>query len=150
MRPGLVVTCLGGRYAPRGQPLLVPGVTTYSLGLLLPDGEDRFVALFTTPPAPDASGAVEVSAVGYARKAHDAWTTSDEVDGSFVRSNNGAIEFDAFVLPVTAGRIEAIGVYDALTLGNLLLWARCDMVEDIEGGEQVRCVTGTLRFGSTP
>lgn len=127
----------------------MPGVTTYSLGLLLPDGGDRFVALFTTPPAPNGSGAVEVSAVGYERPKHAAWTTAEQPDGSWTRSNNGAVEFDAFVLPLSAGRIEAVGIYDAATDGNLLLWARCDAIEDLDG-DNVRFITGTLSFGSTP
>lgn len=126
----------------------MPGVTTYTLGLLLPDGDDRWVALFTTPPAPDGSGAVEPDDVDYARKAHDAWTTAEQLDGSWTRSNNGAIEFDGFALPLTAGRIEAVGIYDAATDGNLLLWARCDQVENLDITVQVRFVTGTLSFGA--
>lgn len=128
----------------------MPGITTHSLALLLPDGSNRWVALFTTPPAPNASGAVEVTAVNYARASHSAWTTAAQVNGSWARSNNGAITFAGFDLPAAAGRIEAVGIYDAATLGNLIFWSRCDQIENIAAADQVRFVTGGISFGSTP
>lgn len=128
----------------------MPGVTTYGLGVLLPDGGELYVALFTTPPAPNGSGGVEVSAAGYGRPKQEGWTTTEQDDGSWTRANNSAIEFASFELPLSAGRIEAVGIYDAFTNGNLIVWSRCEQIEDLQAGDQVRFVTGSISFGSTP
>ena len=127
----------------------MPGVTTHSLGLLLPDGTDRFVALFTTPPVPDGSGGVEVSTEGYERPGHDAWVTVQN-GAIWTRSNSLAVEFVNFPLPVELGRIEAVGIYDAVTEGNLLLWARTAPLENISADDQVRFVAGQLAFSTVP
>lgn len=128
----------------------MPGISTYALGLLLPDGDDRFVALFTVPPDPDGTGGAEVIAAGYARVAHDAWLTIKYSSTDWRRVNSGAVEFAAFELPPEAGRLEAVGIYDAATDGNLLLFARCTPIENIAGTDQVRFTTGQLAFGAVP
>lgn len=128
----------------------MPGITTYSLGLLLPDGIKRYVALFSTPPAPDGTGGVEVSAAGYARSSIEAWLTTENLDGSWSRSSSDAVEFAGFDFPLASGRIEAVGIYDALVAGNLTLWALCAPLEDFTAAEQVRFVAGTLTFTTVP
>jgi hypothetical protein len=127
----------------------VPGITTYALGLLLPDGVDRYVALFTTPPGPDGSGGVEVSTDGYARPSHGSWLTV-QAGVVWTRSNSLAIEFVNFPLPVELGRIEAVGIYDQAVGGNLLLWALTTQLENISADDQVRFIAGQLTFSTVP
>lgn len=128
----------------------MPGITTYALGLLLPDGNKRYIALFSTPPGPDGSGGVEVSAAGYLRPSIEGWLTTENTDGSWSRSNSDALEFDAFDFPAASGRIEAVGVYDDDVGGNLVLWALCAPLEDFTAADQVRFVAGTLTFTTVP
>lgn len=74
-----------------------------------------YVALYTTAPT-DAGGGVEVSGGSYARKEFTDWVTAS----SRASTNNTDIEF------VTAtgnwGTIVAVGIFDAVSGGNLLFW----------------------------
>jgi hypothetical protein len=79
-----------------------------------------YFALFTAAPT-DAGGGVEVSGGSYARKAMTANTTN------FPSASGGAISNGTAITFVTAtgawGTVVAIGVFDAASAGNLLMWA---------------------------
>ena len=89
-----------------------------------------YVALFTTTPA-DAGGGVEVTGGSYARVAvtsslanwagtQAAASTTASTGTNGTTSNNLAITFPAPT--ANWGSIVAIGIFDASTAGNLLLW----------------------------
>jgi hypothetical protein len=82
-----------------------------------------YVALFTTLPAEDGTGGVEVSGTGYARVQHDAadanWTAPTGGNGLY--SNNGAVQFGSPT--ANWGSIVGFGLYDASVAGNYLLGA---------------------------
>lgn len=116
------------------------GATAYAMSLILPNGSNRYVALFTSKPGPSGGG-TEVVETGYARVAIDAWV--EVADGGDIgRANTAAVEFAGFALPASLS-IEAAGVYDAAVAGNLLAWVS---VDPIEGG---LLVTDTVRFAAT-
>lgn len=117
---------------------------------LIPQGVDRYVALFTIAPEPNDSG-TELSGNGYARVAHQDWDI--QIDGSAMyRINAGAaIEF-----PVATGDqigIVAVGIFDAAVGGNLIwsmLTRNGDGIPiryDVTTGDQARFVAGELKFG---
>lgn len=83
------------------------------LAALLPSGSDVWVALFDGDPL---GAGVELTAAGYARKAHSAWTTSHAATSSS-RTNVGAITFDAVSEPAAPRHWV---IYDAQAGGNAL------------------------------
>jgi hypothetical protein len=84
-----------------------------------------YVALFTTAPTNDAgASAVEVSGNAYARAAITTTTQWSAISGAPAAagqiSNSATV---TFATPTGSwGTIVAIGIYDALTVGNLLYW----------------------------
>lgn len=73
-----------------------------------------YLALFTAAPT-DAGGGTEVSTGGYAREA----ITFGAASGGAI-ANTSAVEFTAS--GANFGTILAVGIFDALTTGNLLAW----------------------------
>jgi len=86
-----------------------------------------FIALFTTMPADDGTGGVEVSGGAYARQqvninggASPTWDLAvTEGGGGFEVDNTNEIAFP--VATAAWGTILGMGIYDALTVGNLML-----------------------------
>lgn len=102
-----------------------------------------YLALFTnaSPEAwTDATVFAEPVYAAYARKAVD-WTNIS----SGQTKNNGAIGFDANngASPVT---ITGIGVYDALTVGNLLLWAPLTTSKELANGDTISFAENAIVF----
>lgn len=94
-----------------------------------------YVALFTSNPDEDGSG-TEVSGGGYARQA-----------GSFSVSGNTATTTAAIEYPTATadyGTVTHVGVYDALTSGNLLAYAALTDSKNISSGDVFRIPTGEL------
>lgn len=94
-----------------------------------------YVALFTSNPAEDGSG-TEVSGGGYARQA-----------GSFSVSGNTATTTAAIEYPTATadyGTVTHVGIYDALTSGNLLAYAALTASKNISSGDVFRIPTGDL------
>jgi hypothetical protein len=85
-----------------------------------------YVALFTTnPTADDGTGVVEVAGSNYARAAITTSSGWSAISGSGVSphqiSNSGVV---TFATPSGSwGTIIGIGLYDSLTVGNLLYWS---------------------------
>jgi len=79
-----------------------------------------YVGLFTTQPTGDTNNGVEASGNAYARVEIDNTFWSSSASGTI--SNALAIEFPA-PTPASWGIVEAFGLFDASTDGNLLLWA---------------------------
>ncbi len=84
-----------------------------------------YVALFTTAPADDGTGYVEVSGGSYARVLMARATAFSAITGGTAPhqiSNNGVLTFPT--PSANWGTILAIGIFDLVTLnaGNLLYW----------------------------
>lgn len=94
-----------------------------------------YVALFTTDPT-DADTGTEVSGTSYAREAVTFSVTGDTA------SNTAAVEFAA--AGSNWGTISHIGIYDALTTGNLIAHASLTASKAIDTGDVFRIPTGDL------
>lgn len=73
-----------------------------------------YLALYTVAPT-DAGGGTEVSGGGYARQS----ITFGAASGGAM-SNTAAVSFTAS--GANFGDVLAVGIFDALTVGNLLAW----------------------------
>ena len=112
---------------------------------LLPAGTDRYVALFLGNPYETG---VEITLTGYARVAHQNWSTSVPVFGDSVRTNASPI---LFPLITQAGSADYWAIFDAPVGGNLL---RRGLITDLLGtptpvfftivGDQARFPIGAL------
>lgn len=94
-----------------------------------------YVGLFTTDPGDDGSG-TEVSGNGYARQT-----------GSFTVSGNTATTDAAIEFPTATGSwgsITHIGLFDALTTGNLLAHSSLTAAKTIESGDVMRIPSGDI------
>ena len=95
-----------------------------------------YVALFTTDPT-DAGTGTELSGNGYARKS-----------ATFGAPSNGASVTTADITFDQAtgswGTVGWIGLYDALTTGNLLYHTPLDTSKTIDSGDIFKISTGNL------
>lgn len=100
-----------------------------------------YVALYTTAPS-DAGGGTEVSGGGYARKAvtNDATNWPAASGGS--KSNGTAIVFDE--ASSDWGTVEAFGIFDAASGGNLLYWGAVTPSKTVNNGQTARFPAGSL------
>jgi len=73
-----------------------------------------YLGLYTGTPT-DAGGGIEVSGAGYARQ-----TIQFGAPSGGVISNTSAVSFTA--TGGNYGTVVAVGIFDALTVGNLLAW----------------------------
>jgi hypothetical protein len=79
-----------------------------------PTSANVYLALYTVTPS-DTGGGTEVSGAGYARQA----TAFDASSGGAI-TNTSAESFTAS--GGTYGTVVAVGIFDAVTGGNLLAW----------------------------
>jgi hypothetical protein len=94
-----------------------------------------YVGLFTTNPDEDGSG-TEVSGGSYARQA-----------GTFSVTGNTATTTAAIEFPTatgTWGTVTHIGIYDAVSAGNLLAYAALTTSKSIASGDVFRIPTGDI------
>ena len=98
-----------------------------------------YVGLYTAAPT-DAGGGTEVTGGSYARKSMAAMTVSGTSPTE--ATNGAAIEF------VTAtgswGTVTHVGVFDAVTTGNLLGWAALTASKTVSSGDVFRFDAGDL------
>jgi len=98
-----------------------------------------YVGLFTSSPS-DTGGGTECSGGSYARKSMPDMTISGTSPTQ--ASNGAAVEF------VTAtgswGTVTHVGVFDALTSGNLLGWAALTASKAVASGDVFRFDAGDL------
>lgn len=95
-----------------------------------------YLALYTAAPT-DAGGGTEVSGGAYARQS---FTLTVASGGA---SSNGA---DITFPTATAnwGTVVAVGIFDALTAGNLLMWSLLDASKTVGAGDILRFLAGDL------
>ena len=94
-----------------------------------------YLALFTSDPAEDGSG-TEVSGGDYARQSV-AFTVSGNT-----ASNTAAIEYPTAT--ASYGSVTHVGIYDALTSGNLMAYASLTAAKTIASGDVFRVPAGDL------
>ena len=97
-----------------------------------------YVALYTVAPS-DTGGGTEVSGGGYARQ-----TPTFTVSGTnpTEATNASAIEYPEAT--ANYGTVVAVGVFDALTSGNLLAYSTLTASKTIDSGDVFRINAGNL------
>lgn len=104
------------------------GVASYTMPTTV------YVALYTVAPN-DAGGGTEVVGGSYARQ-----TATFSSAASGATSNTGNIDFTN----MPSCTVVAIGVHDALTSGNLLVWGTLASNKALDAGDTLRIATGDL------
>lgn len=94
-----------------------------------------YLALFTSNPDEDGSG-TEVTGGAYARQ-----TVAFTVSGN-TASNTAAVEYATAT--ASFGTVSHVGVYDALSGGNLMAYAALTSSKTIDIGDVFRVPTGDL------
>jgi hypothetical protein len=95
---------------------------------------DVYVALFTAAPS-DAAGGTEVTGGSYARQIATFTAAS-----SGATSNDSNIDFTGMPAATTV----AIGIFDAITTGNMLLYGTLTTNKTTDAGDTLRIATGDL------
>jgi hypothetical protein len=95
-----------------------------------------YVGLFTSDPTDDGSG-TEVSGGSYARK-----SATFAAPSNGVSTTSADITFDQAT--GTWGTIGWIGIFDALTTGNLLYHTALDASKTIDTGDIFKIASGSL------
>jgi len=93
-----------------------------------------YIGLYSVSPT-DAGGGTEVSGGSYARQSA-AFTAA----ASGATSNSANIDFTG----MPAVTVVAIGVHDAASAGNLLLWGTLTTNKTTDAGDTLRIATGDL------
>ena len=104
------------------------GTTAYTMPTTV------YVGLYTVVPT-DAGGGTQVTGGSYARQ-----TATFSAAASGTTSNTANIDFAGMPAATTV----AIGVFDALTAGNLLLWGTLTANKTTDAGDTLRIATGDL------
>ena len=97
-----------------------------------------YVALFTVAPGDDGAGGTEVSGFAYARQ-----TVTFGAPSSGTVANSGAVTFPQ-ASGGAWGTIVAMGVYDAVTAGNLLYYGNLATSKVVGDGDQISFANGAL------
>ena len=95
-----------------------------------------YLALFTVAPT-DVGGGTEVSGGSYARQA---LTFAAPVSGSV--SNSGAVTFPQAT--ASWGTIVAVGIFDAVTVGNLLYYGALSTSKVVDTNDQISFANGAI------
>jgi hypothetical protein len=104
------------------------GTTSYTMPA------DVYVALFTVTPG-EAAGGTEVTGGSYARQ-----TATFTAAASGATSNDTNIDFTGMPAATTV----AIGIFDASTSGNMLLYGSLTVNKTTDAGDTLRIATGDL------
>jgi hypothetical protein len=104
------------------------GTTAYTMPTTV------YIALYTAAPN-DAGGGTEATGGSYARQV----STFSAASGG---ATSNATNVDFASMP--AATIVAIGVHDAITSGNLLVWGTLSSNKALDAGDTLRIATGDL------
>ena len=98
-----------------------------------------FLALYTSSPS-DAAGGAQVSAAAYARITCDSWNVA----------SSGVVDNSAIFTFATAtaawNTIEAFGIFDTSTGGNLLAWTTVTTYKSVGINDVARFAAGAIRI----
>lgn len=104
------------------------GTTAYTMPAAV------YVALYTVAPS-DTGGGTEVSGGSYARQSA---TFSSASSGA--TSNSANIDFNN----MPACTVVAVGIFDSITTGNLLVWGTLTANKSLDAGDILRIASGDL------
>jgi hypothetical protein len=93
-----------------------------------------YAALYTAAPS-DTGGGTEVTGGSYARQ-----TITFSAASSGSTSNNTNVDFNT----MPAATVAAVGVFDAVTAGNLLYWGTLTTSRTVSAGDSIRIASGAL------
>lgn len=93
-----------------------------------------YVGLYTVAPD-DTGGGTQVTGGSYQRQ-----TATFTASSSGATSNSTNIDFAG----MPAATVVAIGIFDASTAGNLLLWGTLTVNKTTDAGDTLRIATGDL------
>ena len=103
------------------------------------------IGLFTTTPADDGTGGVEVSGGSYAREAYTANATNW---GSSTAGAPSTIQNLTILTFTTAtanwGTVASWGYFDAVSAGNLLFFAVLDTAKAVNNGDTAEFAAGSM------
>lgn len=97
-----------------------------------------YIALFTVAPADDGTGGTEVSGFAYARQA-----VTFGAPSSGTVANSGTVTFPQ-ASGGAWGTIVAMGIYDAVSGGNLLYYGNLPVSKVVGDGDQISFANGAL------
>lgn len=95
----------------------------------------HYLGLFTSAPG-EAGGGTELSGNAYARQQINFTTSGDTT------SNNAAVEFPTAT--GSWGTVTHVGVFDAATSGNLMVYATLSASKTVASGDVFRVPSGDL------
>jgi len=104
------------------------GTTTYASAATI------YVGLFTSAPG-ETGGGTEVSGGSYARQSA---TFSAATNGS--TTNNANVDY----INMPAASVVSIGIFDAATSGNMLLYGALTTPKTTDAGDTLRIASGSL------
>lgn len=93
-----------------------------------------YVALYSVAPT-DSGGGTQLTGGSYARQ-----LATFSASSSGATSNSSNIDFTGMPAATTV----AIGIFDAITSGNLLLWGTLTTNKTTDAGDTLRIATGDL------
>ena len=102
-----------------------------------------YVGLYTTMPDDDGTGGVEVSGNAYARQA----VTLAAASGG--ASSNSVVVTFPVATPATWGTVVGFGLFDALTVGNLLMGGTLTVPKAVAASDQLTFLVGDLDVSVT-
>jgi hypothetical protein len=100
-----------------------------------------YIALYTAAPS-DAGGGTEVSGGAYGRVALDSSTTNKWTNAGGTADNISAITFTQAT--ASWGTVTHMGIFDASTAGNLLLWGTLTTSRTVNNGDTFEFAAGDL------
>lgn len=100
-----------------------------------------YVALYTVAPT-DAGGGTEVTGGSYARQA-----VTFAAPASGVCTNSGAVTFPT--ASANWGTVVAMGVFDAVSAGNLLYYGNLTVSKILDTGDQISFANAALSVSET-
>ena len=101
-----------------------------------------YIALYTTAPS-DAGGGVEASGGSYARKDVTNNATNFPAAAAGAKANGIDITFVTATSPGW-GEIQALGIFDDPSAGNLLAWCDLTVFKTVSTGDTFKILTGDL------
>ena len=100
-----------------------------------------YVALYTVTPS-DTGGGTECSGGSYARK--DVANNATNWPAASGGAKANGIEIAFVEATASWGTVVAFGIFDALTLGNLLYWGALSANKTIDSGDTPKFAVGEL------
>lgn len=100
-----------------------------------------YIALYTAAPT-DAGGGTEVTGGSYARASVTNNATNWPAASGGAKSNGTEITFPT--ASANWGTVVAFGIFDALTVGNLLFWADLATSKAINTGDTAKFAVGDI------